>query len=337
MSEITLNRFFALHVVALPIMLIMLVFLHIVALHHVGSNNPDGIDVKKHKDENGKPLDSIAFHPFYTIGHDLPAIVLFLIVFCSVVFFAPEMGVSHFFEPPNFEQAEPPLKTPDHIAPVWYYTPFYAMLRAATYPLFGMDAKFWGFVVMVGPLPYRRSCWLDRSPVKSIRYKGLISRPCWLCSSCLFPPRVARYASRQPSYTLLAQVGTAGYFAYFVLMPWLPRVERTKPVPGKGACLMKRFLIILGFSALLTPAALAADSGVHLEPMTPDHRDLPSLQQGAKLFMNYCLGCHSLEHQRHVRTAEDLGIPTDLYQASLLPAGADMGSHITNAMPAAGG
>ena len=99
---------------------------------------------------------------------------------------------------------------------------------------------------------------------------------------------------------------------------------------------MKRFLIILGFSALLTPAALAADSGVHLEPMTPDHRDLPSLQQGAKLFMNYCLGCHSLEHQRHVRTAEDLGIPTDLYQASLLPAGADMGSHITNAMPAAG-
>ena len=99
---------------------------------------------------------------------------------------------------------------------------------------------------------------------------------------------------------------------------------------------MKRFLIILGFSALLTPAALAADSGVHLEPMTPDHQDLPSLQQGAKLFMNYCLGCHSLEHQRHVRTAEDLGIPTDLYQASLLPAGADMGSHITNAMPAAG-
>ncbi|MGB0266761.1 MAG: cytochrome c1 [Pseudomonadales bacterium] len=99
---------------------------------------------------------------------------------------------------------------------------------------------------------------------------------------------------------------------------------------------MKRFLTILGFCALTTPAALAADSGVHLEPMTPDHRDLPSLQQGAKLFMNYCLGCHSLEHQRHVRTAEDLGIPTDLYQASLLPAGADMGSHITNAMPAAG-
>ena len=99
---------------------------------------------------------------------------------------------------------------------------------------------------------------------------------------------------------------------------------------------MKRFLMILGFCALTTPAALASDSGVHLEPMTPDHRDLPSLQHGAKLFMNYCLGCHSLEHQRHVRTAEDLGIPTDLYQASLLPAGADMGSHITNAMPAAG-
>ena len=117
MSEITLNRFFALHVVALPIMLIMLVFLHIVALHHVGSNNPDGIDVKKHKDENGKAPAILAFHPFYTIGHDLPAIVLFLIVFCSVVFFAPEMG-GYFLEPPNFEQANP-LKTPDHIAPVW--------------------------------------------------------------------------------------------------------------------------------------------------------------------------------------------------------------------------
>lgn len=175
MSEITLNRFFALHVVALPIMLIMLVFLHIVALHHVGSNNPDGIDVKKHKDENGKPLDSIAFHPYYTIGHDLPAIVLFLIVFCSVVFFAPEMG-GYFLEPPNFEQANP-LKTPDHIAPVWYYTPFYAMLRAATYPLFGMDAKFWGFVVMVGAIALPAVLpWLDRSPVKSIRYKGAISK-----------------------------------------------------------------------------------------------------------------------------------------------------------------
>ena len=114
MSEITLNRFFALHVVALPLMLVMLVFLHIVALHHVGSNNPDGIDVKKYKDENGKPLDSIAFHPYYTIGHDLPAIVAFLAIFLGVVFFAPEMG-GYFLEPPNFAEADP-LKTPEHIA-----------------------------------------------------------------------------------------------------------------------------------------------------------------------------------------------------------------------------
>ncbi len=233
MSEITLNRFFALHVVALPIMLIMLVFLHIVALHHVGSNNPDGIDVKKHKDENGKPLDSIAFHPYYTIGHDLPAIVLFLIVFCSVVFFAPEMG-GYFLEPPNFEQANP-LKTPDHIAPVWYYTPFYAMLRAATYPLFGMDAKFWGFVVMVGAIALPAVLpWLDRSPVKSIRYKGAISKgmlAMFIVSFFLLGWLGTQAAS--PFYTLLAQVGTAGYFAYFVLMPWYTRVEKTKPVPER--------------------------------------------------------------------------------------------------------
>jgi len=136
MSGITLNRFFALHVVALPLVLVMLVFVHIVALHHVGSNNPDGIDIKKHKDANGIPLDGIPFHPHYTIGHDVPGIVIFLFVFCAVVFFAPEMG-GYFLEKPNFEVANP-LKTPDHIAPVWYYTPYYAMLRATTYPFLGV-------------------------------------------------------------------------------------------------------------------------------------------------------------------------------------------------------
>jgi len=139
-SEVTLNRFFALHVVALPLVLVMLVFVHIVALHHVGSNNPDGIEIKKNKNADGVPLDSIPFHPYYTIGHDLPGIVLFLIVFCAIVFYLPEMG-GYFIERPNFDEANP-LKTPEHIAPVWYYTPFYAMLRAATYPLLGLDAKF---------------------------------------------------------------------------------------------------------------------------------------------------------------------------------------------------
>jgi ubiquinol-cytochrome c reductase cytochrome b subunit len=154
-------------------------------------------------------------------------------VFCSVVFFAPEMG-GYFLEPPNFEQANP-LKTPDHIAPVWYYTPFYAMLRAATYPLFGMDAKFWGFVVMVGAIAVPAVLpWLDRSPVKSIRYKGSISKAMlamFIVSFFLLGWLGTQAAS--PFYTLLAQVGTAGYFAYFVLMPWYTRVERTKPVPER--------------------------------------------------------------------------------------------------------
>src|SRR4029453_7382938 len=174
-SEVTLNRFFALHVVALPLVLVMLVFVHIVALHHVGSNNPDGVEIKKHKNADGIPLDGIPFHPYYTIGHDLPGIVLFLIVFCAIAFYLPEMG-GYFIERPNFDEANP-LKTPEHIAPVWYYTPFYAMLRAATYPLVGLDAKFWGLVVMAGAIALPAVLpWLDRSPVKSMRYKGAISK-----------------------------------------------------------------------------------------------------------------------------------------------------------------
>ncbi len=232
-SNITLNRFFALHVVAVPLILVALVFLHIVALHHVGSNNPDGIDIKKHKDENGRPLDSVAFHPYYTIGHDLPAIVVFLFLFCFVVFYMPEM-FGYFIEKPNFEIANP-LKTPDHISPVWYYTPFYAMLRAATFPLAGLDAKFWGFVVMAGAIVMPAVLpWLDRSPVKSIRYKGMWSRIMLgllvisfvvLGYLGLIPP--------SPVATATAQVGTIVYFLYFVLMPAYTRLEKTKPVPDR--------------------------------------------------------------------------------------------------------
>jgi ubiquinol-cytochrome c reductase cytochrome b subunit len=232
-SEVTLNRFFALHVVALPLVLVMLVFVHIVALHHVGSNNPDGVEIKKHKNADGVPLDGIPFHPYYTIGHDLPGIVLFLIVFCAIVFYLPEMG-GYFIEKPNFEEANP-LKTPAHIAPVWYYTPFYAMLRAATYPLVGLDAKFWGFVVMAGAIVVPAVLpWLDRSPVKSIRYKGTISKVMlgiFIVSFFILgylgtiPP--SKYA------TLLAQICTVLYFAYFVLMPWYTRVEKTKPAPDR--------------------------------------------------------------------------------------------------------
>jgi len=233
MSEVTLNRFFALHVVALPLVLVMLVFVHIVALHHVGSNNPDGIEIKENKDANGIPRDGIPFHPHYTIGHDLPAIVLFLFFFCIVVFYAPEM-FGYFIEKPNFEAANA-LKTPDHIAPVWYYTPFYAMLRAATFPLFGVPAKFWGFVVMAGAIvvPFVLP-WLDRSPVKSIRYKGMISKVMLglLVISFFILGYLGTIAPSKPA-TALAQFFTIIYFAYFVLMPWYTRVEKTKPVPDR--------------------------------------------------------------------------------------------------------
>ncbi len=232
-SDITLNRFFALHVVAVPLVLVALVFLHIVALHHVGSNNPEGIDVKKHKDENGKPLDSIAFHPYYTIGHDLPAIVVFLIVFCLIVFYAPDM-FGYFIEKPNFEIANP-LKTPDHIAPVWYYTPFYAMLRAATFPLAGIDAKFWGFVVMAGAIAMPAVLpWLDRSPVKSIRYKGMWSRATLgILVVSFFVLGYLGMIPPSPVATAIAQVATIAYFMYFVLMPAYTRMEKTKPVPDR--------------------------------------------------------------------------------------------------------
>ncbi len=232
-SDITLNRFFALHVIALPLVLVILVFVHIVALHHVGSNNPDGIEIKATKDENGIPLDGIPFHPYYTIGHDLPAIVLFLIFFCLIVFYAPEMG-GYFIEKPNFEMADP-LKTPDHIAPVWYYTPFYAMLRAATYPLFGVSAKFWGLVVMAGAIILPAVLpWLDRSPVKSIRYKGMLSKiMLGMFIVSFFVLGCLGTIAPSPFATLLAQIGTVIYFAYFVLMPWYTRVEKTKPVPER--------------------------------------------------------------------------------------------------------
>ena len=232
MSEITLNRFFALHVFALPGILVVLVFVHVIALHHVGSNNPDGIEIKANKGEDGNPRDGIPFHPYYTV-HDFLAVVVFLILFCWVVFYAPEM-FGYFIEKPNFEEANP-LKTPEHIAPVWYYTPFYAMLRAATFPLFGLDAKFWGLIVMAGAILIPAALpWLDRSPVKSIRYKGLYSKFflltfvlsfIWLGYLGTIPPA--------PMATAIAQVLTIVYFLYFVLMPWYTKIEKTKPVPDR--------------------------------------------------------------------------------------------------------
>jgi ubiquinol-cytochrome c reductase cytochrome b subunit len=231
-SGITLNRFFALHVIALPIVILALVVLHIIALHEVGSNNPDGVDINDKKDENGVPLDGIPFHPYYTVK-DIVGVVVFLFVFCTVVFFFPEGG-GYFLEKPNFEPANP-LKTPEHIAPVWYFTPFYAILRAITFPLFGLDAKFWGVVAMGAAIAILFVLpWLDRSPVRSIRYKGWLSK-IWLLvfAICFVILGILGAIPATPERTLLAQICTALYFAFFILMPWYTRMESTKPVPER--------------------------------------------------------------------------------------------------------
>ena len=232
MSGATLNRFFALHVIALPLVLVILVFVHFVALHHVGSNNPDGIEIKKTKGPDGVPLDGIPFHPYYTV-HDVHATVVFLFIFALFVFFAPE-GWGYFLEKPNFEMADP-LKTPDHIAPVWYYTPYYSMLRAVTFPLFGLDAKFWGFVVMVGAIVMPALLpWLDRSPVKSMRYKGRWSK--FMLAQFVvsfFVLGVLGTLAATDGRTAVAQFFTVTYFLYFVLMPWYTRIEKCKPEPER--------------------------------------------------------------------------------------------------------
>jgi ubiquinol-cytochrome c reductase cytochrome b subunit len=224
-SGITLNRFFALHVIALPIVLLGLVVLHILALHEVGSNNPDGVDIKKKKDENGVPLDGIPFHPYYTVK-DIVGVVVFLFVFCFVIFFFPEMG-GYFLEKPNFEEANA-LKTPAHIAPVWYFTPFYAILRAVPDKLLGVIAMGAAIAVLF-VLP-----WLDRSPVKSMRYKGWLSK-IWLVVFCIsfVILGVLGVLSPTPGRTLLSQICTFLYFAYFIFMPFYTRMEKTKPVPER--------------------------------------------------------------------------------------------------------
>ncbi len=224
-SGITLNRFFALHVIALPIVILGLVVLHVLALHEVGSNNPDGIEIKKLKDENGVPLDGIAFHPYYTVK-DIVGVVVFLFVFCSIVFFFPEMG-GYFLEKPNFEQANA-FKTPEHIAPVWYFTPFYAILRAVPDKLLGVMSMGAAIAVLF-VLP-----WLDRSPVKSMRYKGWISRIA-LTLFCISFMTLGYLGVQPPTpeRTLVSQVCTVLYFAYFILMPFYTRLEKTKPVPER--------------------------------------------------------------------------------------------------------
>lgn len=224
-SGITLNRFFALHVIALPLVLALLVVLHILALHEVGSNNPDGIDIKKHKDEQGKPLDGIPFHPYYTLGK-LPMIIVFLFVFCGVIFFFPEGG-GYFLEHANFEPANP-LKTPEHIAPTWYYGAFYSILRAVPDKLMGVIAMGAAIAILF-VLP-----WLDKSPVLSWRYKGWMSKTAIVVFALAFI--MLSYLGGQPVTDLntwLARIGAVIYFGFFLLMPIYTRMETTKPVPER--------------------------------------------------------------------------------------------------------
>lgn len=344
-SGATLNRFFALHVVALPIVLIALVVLHILALHEVGSNNPDGVEIKKNKGPDGVPLDGVPFHPYYTLYHDLGGIILFLFVFCAILFFAPEMG-GYFLEVANFQEADS-LKTPEHVPPVWYYTPFYSMLRAVTYPLFGIDAKFWGMLVMFGAIAILFVLpWLDKSPVKSIRYKGTFSRVALLMFVVAFLILgVLGTQSVSPAKTLLAQLMTLVYFGYFFAMPWYTRAETTSTPPERvtgrfisipqliGSLLLIAALVIIPL--MLTNTAHASEaSNVALEHVETSFEDKGSLQRGWGTYMNYCAGCHELGYARYARTAADLELDTQLVEANMIFDDASIGDLMTNAMTA---
>jgi len=272
-GDATLNRFFSFHVIAVPLVLLGLVVAHLLSLHDVGSNNPDGVEIKgpkAPKDANGKPLDGIPFHPFYTV-HDIFGVGMFLMVFCAILFFGPELG-GYFLEYNNFIPADP-LKTPPHIAPVWYFTPFYSMLRATTDVMVNVlvvilalgglgalavlrgkariaavvgvaiaavllktfDAKFWGVVVMGGAVVILFFLpWLDFSPAKSLRYRPTWHKVLYVIFVIFFV--VLGYLGIQPPSeigTLIAQVGTLFYFGFFLLMPWWSTIGTFKPVPDR--------------------------------------------------------------------------------------------------------
>jgi len=224
-ADATLDRFFALHVVALPLALLLLVMLHLVALHQSGSNNPDGIEIKEKVGPDGKPLDGIPFHPYYTVK-DVVGVGVFLLLFALVVFFKPTLG-GLFLEAPNFEPANP-LSTPEHIAPVWYFTPYYAILRAVP------DQRMGALLMLLAVVSFLFLPWLDRSPVKSMRYRGWISRTALALFAVSFV--ALGYLGLQPAeglYVVLARIFAAIYFAFFLLMPFYSRVDAVKPVPDR--------------------------------------------------------------------------------------------------------
>ena len=224
-SDATLNRFFALHVIALPLALLLLVVLHLAALHEVGSNNPDGVDIKAKKDDQGRPLDGIPFHPYYTVK-DIFGVGVFLALFAFVIFYAPTGG-GLMLEKDNFIPADP-LVTPQHIVPVWYFTTFYAILQAVPDKLLGvilMGAAIGVLFLMP---------WLDRSKVRSIRYKGLGSKILLTLFAIAFIRLgMLGLAEGTSAQVLEARIWTFVYFAFFALMPFITKYEKTKPVPER--------------------------------------------------------------------------------------------------------
>jgi len=276
--------------------------------------------------------------------HDFPAIIVFFFVFFAIVFFAPEMG-GYFLEIANFQEADP-LKTPEHVPPVWYYTPFYSMLRAVTVPLFGIDAKFWGMLVMFGAIAILFVLpWLDKSPVRSMRYKGWYSRIALLMFVVsFFILGVLGTQAVSPAKTALAQIMTVIYFLYFILMPWYTRAEKTTQPPERltgrfisipqllGSLLLLIFLVVVPLMLVSGSAEAAEASNVELEHVETDFDDKPSLQRGFRTYMNYCVSCHALGYARYQRTATDLEIPEDLVAANLIFDDSLIGDLITNAM-----
>ena len=224
-ADATLNRFFALHVALLPLALLLLVVLHLVALHQVGSNNPDGIEIKEKLGRDGKPLDGIPFHPYYTVK-DIFGTAVFAVLFAIVVFFVPTLG-GLFLESPNFEPANP-LSTPEHIAPVWYFTPYYAILRAVP------DQRLGALLMLLAVSAFLFLPWLDGSPVKSMRYKGWRSRTALALFTVSFI--ALGYLGLQPAeglYVVLARIFTVIYFLFFLLMPFYTKLDPVKPVPER--------------------------------------------------------------------------------------------------------
>ena len=337
-SGITLNRFMSLHVVALPIILIALVVMHIIALHDVGSNNPDGVSIKNHMDENGNPIDGLPFFPYFVI-HDLTPIVVFLFVFCAILFFMPEMG-GYFLEFANFEIANS-LKTPEHIAPVWYFTPYYSMLRA-------VPDKLGGFITMAAAIAILFVLpWLDRSPVRSIRYKGIVSRAAILMLPAVFI--ILGYLGVKaptPERTFLAQICTVLYFSYFIGIYFWTRMETTKPEPERitmdggigfwrtiAAVLVVAFLVVLPLKAVGSESSKACGA-IDCDPFKAQLTNNASSQNGAKLAVNFCMGCHSFKYSRWERVATDIGIPHQLMLDNMIFTGQKIGGLMDIAMPA---